>query len=160
MPTGCDEHANRYAVYAVDSRQAIIALAGEPRFLSIAPDMGLADLEASDDRTYPDVKALAVAYARNTTLSGIEASQPAVDWIAFLTVTSAWIKPTFVENGIIREDDDGIITDYAESAGIWSYGVLNRSGRHPTYHKGCGSDPSGGQVANVESAAHHSSCID
>ena len=157
-PTGCDEHANRYAIYAVDSRQAINALAGEPRFLSIAPDMGLADLTAADDLTYPDIKNLAKACSANMELSGIES--PDSDCIAFLAVTSTWLKSTFIPNGVIRMDSDGIVTDCPESTGIWSTSVLNLNGDHPCCPEGCGSDPNGGQVGNVTSAADYSLCID
>ena len=159
VPTGCDEHANRYAIYAVDSRQAINALAGEPRFLSIAPDMGLVDLTAADDLTFPDIKALSVAYARDMSLSGV--AEPALDRIAFITVTSTWLKSSFVPNGIIRQDQDGIITDYPVSTGIWSNSILNKNGTtHDTYPQGCGSFPTGGQVSNVDSAADYNTCID
>jgi hypothetical protein len=46
VPSYCDKHANQYALYLIDSRAAVNALAGEPRFLSIAPDNGLSDLES------------------------------------------------------------------------------------------------------------------
>jgi hypothetical protein len=158
VPTGCDEHANRYAIYAVDSRQAINALAGEPRFLSIAPDMGLTDLTAADDLTNLDIKNLAAAFSADTDLSGIENPDP--DRIAFLTVTSTWVKSTFVPNGIIQEDDDGIITDYPESTGIWSKAILNKNGAHVKYQEGCGSNPAGGETVNVDSAEDYNQCID
>lgn len=45
--TGCYEHANEHFVYLVDQRQLITALMEEPRFLSITPDTGLAELEHS-----------------------------------------------------------------------------------------------------------------
>jgi hypothetical protein len=123
--------------------------------------MGLTDLTAADDLTFPDIKALAAAYAADTILSGIE--NPTLDRIAFLTVTSTWMKSTFVANGIIREDDDGIITDYPESTGIWSTSILNNmknNGPHPTYPEGCGSNPRGGQVVNVNSVSDYNTCID
>lgn len=158
VPTGCEEHANRYAIYAVDSRQAINALAGEPRFLSIAPDMGLADLTAADDLTFPDIKKLVGAFAKNNRLSGVE--HPKLDRVAFLTVTSTWLKSTFVPNGVIRQDSDGIITDFAESIGIWSQDILNKRRRHQVYSDGCGSIPTGGQAVNVDSASDYNRCID
>jgi hypothetical protein len=158
VPTGCDEHANRYSIYAVDSRQVLAALAGEPRFLSIAPDMGLTDLRAADDLTYPDVKKLAKAYAIDSSLSGVES--PSTDRIAFMTVTSTWMKSTFVNNSIIREDRDGIITDFPESTGLWTTSILNSKGPHDKYPEGCGSSPGGGQVKNVNSAADYNTCID
>lgn len=158
VPTGCDEHANRYSIYAVDSRQAINALAGEPRFLSIAPDMGLADLTAADDLTFPDIKKLVGAFANNYHLSGVE--HPKLDRVAFLTVTSTWLKSTFVPNGVIRQDSDGIITDFAESIGIWSKDILNKKLRHEQFSDGCGSIPTGGEVANINSASDYNRCID
>ena len=158
VPTGCEEHANRYAIYAVDSRQAIIALAGEPRFLSIAADMGLADLTAADDLTFPDIKKLVGAFANSNRLPGVEDSKP--NRVAFLTVTSTWLKSTFVPNGVIRQDSDGIITDFAESIGIWSEDILNKRRRHRQFSEGCGSIPTGGQVANISSASDYNRCID
>ncbi len=158
VPTGCDEHANRYSIYAVDSRQAILALAGEPRFLSIAPDMGLADLTAADDLTFPDIKKLVGAFANNSHLSGVEHSK--LDRVAFLTVTSTWLKSTFVPNGVIRQDSDGIITDFAESIGIWSEEILNKRRRHEQFSDGCGSIPTGGEVVNINSASDYNRCID
>lgn len=154
VPTGCDEHANRYAIYAIDSRQAIIALAGEPRFLSIAPDMGLVDLRAADDLTFPDIKKLSHAFSLTVT------KKPDHDRIAFMTVTSTWMKSTFVANGVIRKDMNGIITDYPESVGIWSASILNKNGTHQSYPEGCGSNPKGGQVTNVVTAMDYKRCID
>jgi hypothetical protein len=121
--------------------------------------MGLTDLTAADDLTFPDIKKLAAAYSANSSLSEIQS--PASDRIAFLTVTSTWLKSTFVANGVIREDDDGIITDYPESTGIWSAGILNKNNEpHPTYPEGCGFNPAGGQVMNVGSPADYNACID
>mmetsp|Transcript_21934 Transcript_21934/g.31783 ORF Transcript_21934/g.31783 Transcript_21934/m.31783 type:complete len:360 (+) Transcript_21934:62-1141(+) len=154
VPTGCYEHANRYSIYAVDSRQAILALAGEPRFLSIAPDMGLADLTAADDLTFPAIKKLVAAFSK---LSGGE--RPPTE-VAFLTVTSTWLKSTFVPNEVIRRDKDGIITDFHESTAIWSTSILNKKGPHARFPEGCGSNPSGGQVRNVDYAEDYSECID
>jgi hypothetical protein len=158
------------------------ALAGEPRFLSIAPDMGLTDLTAADDLTYPAIKQLARAYAFNSTLSGLVGAEVNLDRIAFLTVTSTWFKSTFVANGILRVDEDGIITDYPESTAIWSRDILNKnqpsspsSGGegtaevtvgvveampHEQFPQGCGSNPNGGQVTNVHSAMDYKICID
>ncbi|CAM9668946.1 unnamed protein product, partial [Hapterophycus canaliculatus] len=48
VPSGCAEHANLYAIYAVDSRQVLKALLSEPRFLSMTPDTGLVDLDAEE----------------------------------------------------------------------------------------------------------------
>ncbi|CBN77500.1 conserved unknown protein [Ectocarpus siliculosus] len=48
VPSGCAEHANIYAIYAVDSRQVLNALLMEPRFLSMTPDTGLVDLTAEE----------------------------------------------------------------------------------------------------------------
>ena len=169
VPTGCDEHANRYAIYAVDSRQALHALAGEPRFLSIAPDMGLVSLTAADDLTFPDIKALARTYARTRHFvddTNKNADDINLDRIAFLTVTSTWFQSTFVENGILREDDqDGIITDYPESTAIWSRTVLNSPNAtfvgERRYPEGCGSHPTGGgHVTNVHTAMDYRRCID
>lgn len=40
IPTGCYHHANEYWMYLVDSRQFLTILFHEPRFLSVAPDLG------------------------------------------------------------------------------------------------------------------------
>ena len=122
--------------------------------MSIAPDTGLVDLTAADDLTFPDIKRLARAYSLR------EMENPSMNRIAFLTVTSTWFKSTFVDNGVIREDSDGIITDYPESIGIWSTSILNKNGPHELYHQGCGSNPKGGQVANVLTATDYNKCID
>lgn len=163
IPTGCDEHANRYAIYAVDSRQALVALAGEPRFLSIAPDMGLASLTAADDMTSPSIKALARTYIQQQKNTNHNNTMT-LDKIAFLTVTSTWFQTSsFVENGIIREDEqDGIITDYPESIGIWSRQVFHSHDDEPSlrYPEGCGSNPAGGSVINVTTALEYRRCID
>ena len=163
IPTGCDEHANRYAIYAVDSRQALVALAGEPRFLSIAPDMGLASLTAADDLTSPGIKALARTYMQQQ--NSADSVSMNLDRIAFLTVTSTWFQSSsFAENGIIREDEqDGIITDYPESIGIWSRKVFHKASNEDQslrYPEGCGSNPAGGSVKKVDTAMEYRHCID
>ena len=167
LPTGCDEHANRYSIYATDSRQALLALAGEPRFLSIAPDMGLTDLLVDDDLTYPDIKKLAKTYTKNSTLSRLKVGGDdiQISKIAFLTVTSTWYKSTMIPNGIIRlnEKDGGTsITDYPESTGIWSKSILNKKGSHPLYPDGCGSNPNPtrGDISGVNTSYDYMKCID
>merc|ERR1712151_62186 len=106
------------------------------------------------DLTFPDIKKLSHAFSSTVT------KKPNLDRIAFMTVTSTWMKSTFVANGIIREDINGIITDYPESVGIWSLGVLNKNGTHQSYPEGCGSNPKGGQVANVITAMDYERCVD
>jgi hypothetical protein len=96
--------------------------------------MGLVDLTAADDLTSPSIKSLVAAAIQEESKLGTAMRN---DRVAFLTVTSTWWKSTFVANGVIRTDKDGIITDYAESTGIWSAGILNSNGMHGIYPDGC-----------------------
>lgn len=90
LPTHCDKHANQYSLYLVDSRAAFLALAGEPRFLSIAPDMGLSDLNST--YTSDAVKKLAFRKITEDLAAKNIASPPNMNRIAFLTVTSTTYK--------------------------------------------------------------------
>jgi hypothetical protein len=106
--------------------------------------MGLVDLTAADDLTFPEIKALVAAATRKVNDHDTVMRN---DRVAFLTVTSTWWKSTFVANGIIRSDKDGIITDYAESTGIWSSRILNSDGMYDIYPDGCKSLATWGQLA-------------
>jgi len=116
FPSGCDEHANQYTVWLVDARQLINALAGEPRFLSICPDMGLADL--TSNFTTASVVALSRQFINNDALT---LAPKNMDKIAFLTVTSTYRKSTMIPSPVIETLADGtMVTDWARSVGLWS----------------------------------------
>jgi len=165
LPTGCREHAHRYSIYMVDARQLLHVLGNEPRFLSIAPDMGLVDLTASDEWTWPDIKSLAKAYATNSEYSGLFSGQINLNSVAFLTVTSTWHKrDTMVGLPTIYNNHDMMVTDFPESTALWSRQILNLHATHEVYPEGCGSDPmphlgDNGSVVNLTSALDYQECI-
>lgn len=117
-PTGCHEHANQYWIYLVDTRQFITILMKEPRFLSIAPDLGLVDLtvrETSPVVRYIAQHAIAKQKKTNSTLIG------------FPIVTAAWFNPTsHVESPVLYTLDDGTeVTNFAQSLATWA-GVIGK----------------------------------
>jgi len=115
-PTGCYEHANQYWMYLVDTRQFITILMKEPRFLSIAPDLGLVDLTVRE--TSPIIKYIAQheMLKQNKTNSSL---------IGFPIVTAAWFNPTsHVESPILYTLKDGTeVTNFAKSLANWA-GVI------------------------------------
>lgn len=116
-PSGCYEHANQYWIYLVDTRQFITVLMKEPRFLSIAPDLGLVDLTVRE--TSPIVKHIAqheIAKQGKTDSS----------YIGFPIVTAAWFSPTsHVESPVLYTMDDGTeLTNFAQSLATWA-GVIS-----------------------------------
>lgn len=115
-PSGCHEHANQYWMYLVDKRQFFTILMMEPRFLSIAPDLGLVDLTVKE--TSPVVKHIA---AHEITKQGKQNSS----YVAFPIVTAAWINPTsHVESPVLYTLEDGTrVTNFAQSLAIWA-GVI------------------------------------
>lgn len=116
-PSGCYEHANQYWIYLVDTRQFITILMKEPRFLSIAPDLGLVDLTVRE--TSPVVKYIAQHEI---------AKQGKTDsnYIAFPIVTAAWYNPTsHVESPVLYTMEDGTeVTNFAQSLATWA-GVIS-----------------------------------
>jgi hypothetical protein len=118
MATGCHEHANRYWVYAVDTRQVHSILAGEPRFLGIAPDTGLVDLRSNetDDRVRRIASRLIAA--RNTNGDN---NSTAATVVAIPLVTGVWFHPSYVESPPYKVMMDGTqITSYPESLALWA----------------------------------------
>ncbi|CAN0379468.1 unnamed protein product, partial [Ectocarpus sp. 8 AP-2014] len=87
VPSGCAEHANIYAIYAVDSRQASGRQNTQwfhafiPRFLSMTPDTGLVGLTAEETGRF--VRTLARHQASVEGKSDVESA-------AFLLVTGVW----------------------------------------------------------------------
>ncbi|CAN0348577.1 unnamed protein product, partial [Pylaiella littoralis] len=112
VPSGCAEHANIYAIYAVDSRQVLKALLMEPRFLSMTPDTGLVDLTAEE--TSQSVRTLARYQAR---LEG----KTDLDSAAFLIVTGVWAPGSLVDSPVLYTKENGTqVTDYPRSMAIWA----------------------------------------
>jgi hypothetical protein len=115
-PSGCHEHANQYWMYLVDKRQFFTILMMEPRFLSIAPDLGLVDLTVRE--TSPVVKHIAL---HEISKQGKQNSS----YVAFPIVTAAWFNPSsHVESPVLYTLADGTeITNFAQSLAMWA-GVI------------------------------------
>jgi hypothetical protein len=116
IPTGCYHHANEYWMYLVDTRQFLTILLNEPRFLSIAPDLGLVDLVA--DETGPVVRHVAEhERERQGKTDGTVA--------AFPIVTGAWHNPTsHVPSPVLYTKPDGTqVTNFPQSLALWA-GVI------------------------------------
>ncbi|CAM9286802.1 unnamed protein product [Choristocarpus tenellus] len=112
IPSGCDEHANIYAIYAVDERQLIHALNTEPRLLSMSPDTGLVDLTAEE--TDQEVKDLARHHA-------VVEGKTDMDRAAFLLVTGVYYVDTLIETPVVYTKSDGTeITDYPRGIAAWA----------------------------------------
>jgi hypothetical protein len=117
IPTGCYHHANVYWIYLVDTRQFATILLNEPRFLSIAADLGLVDLQAEE--TGPLVKFIAQhEMARH--------QKTDADYAAFPIVTGAWYNPTsHVPSPVLYTKEDGTqVTNFPQSLATWA-GVIN-----------------------------------
>jgi len=113
LATGCYEHANIYHIFAVDARQFVHILNGEPRFLSITPDTGLLELSASD----PAVQRLAAHEIQRQGKSDMLQ-------VAIPLVTGVWFQSTYIEMPPIEITDDGTqITSYDGGLALWA-GVL------------------------------------
>jgi hypothetical protein len=123
IPTGCYHHANLYWVYLVDSRQFLTILMHEPRFLSIAPDLGLVDLAAAE--TGPVVRHI----ARH---EGERQGKSDSSHAAFPIVTGAWHNPTsHVPSPVVYTKPDGTeVTNFPQSLALWA-GVIETGGECP-----------------------------
>jgi hypothetical protein len=112
MPTGCREHANIYWIYAVDSRQFIHILAGEPRFLSITPDTGMLDLTA--DETDQQVKLTALHEIRKQ-------GKTDESVVAVPLVTGVWFHSSYAESPTVEtKTDNTMVTSYDGSLALWA----------------------------------------
>jgi hypothetical protein len=113
VPTGCWHHANEYWMYLIDTRQFIAILMNEPRFLSIAPDLGLVDLTAAE--TSAVVKHIANYEIQKQGKS--DASS-----VAFPIVTGAWYNPTsHVPSPVLYTKEDGTqVTNFPQSLAKWA----------------------------------------
>lgn len=117
IATGCYHHANEYWIYLMDTRQFITVLMNEPRFLSIAPDLGLVDLMAEE--TGPLVRHIAqheIARQNKTDTT----------LVAFPIVTGAWYNPlSHVPAPVLYTKDDGTqVTNFPQSLATWA-GVID-----------------------------------
>ncbi|KAG7347627.1 hypothetical protein IV203_016332 [Nitzschia inconspicua] len=117
IATGCYHHANEYWIYLVDTRQFATILLNEPRFLSIAADLGLVDLQAEE--TGPLVKFIAQHEIRKQKKSDL-------DYIAFPIVTGAWYNPSsHVPAPVLYTKEDGTqVTNFPQSLATWA-GVID-----------------------------------
>jgi hypothetical protein len=113
VPSGCWHHANEYWMYLVDSRQFLAILMGEPRFLSIAPDLGLVDLQAEE--TGSVIKHIALQQMERQGKTDKSA-------VAFPIVTAAWYNPTsHVPSPVLYIKEDGTqVTNFAQSLAKWA----------------------------------------
>lgn len=113
IPTGCWHHANEYWMYLVDSRQFIAILMNEPRFLSIAPDLGLVDLEAEE--TSRILKHIALTEIQRQGKSDASA-------IAIPIVTGAWYNlNSHVQSPVLYTKPDGTeVTNFPQSLAKWA----------------------------------------
>ena len=114
--TGCQEHANEYWVYAVDTRQAMGILNNEPRFLSITPDTGLVDLtDASGKYTTELLKNFMGNEIQKQNKSN-------TDVVAIPLVTAVWFDHTsHVPSPVIETLEDGTeVTNYPQSLAKWA----------------------------------------
>jgi hypothetical protein len=135
MMSGCQEHANQYWVYAVDSRQFLQILNNEPRFLSITPDTGLVDLSANETDDVLKKVALNEIQKQNKTN---------VNQVAFPIVVATWYHESFVPSPPVRVhvDDGTAVTNFAESLAKWA-GVDDEdrtAGCSDTVDQECSSD--------------------
>jgi hypothetical protein len=131
MVSGCQEHANQYWIYAVDSRQFLHILNNEPRFLSITPDTGLVDLSANE--TDDAVKKLA--------LHEIQKQQKTdIAQVAFPIVVATFYHESFVPSPPVRihVDDGTAVTNFAESLAKWA--EVNDEDRTAGVDQECPSD--------------------
>lgn len=114
--TGCEEHANEYWVYAVDTRQAMGILNNEPRFLSITPDTGLVDLSDASGRFTTDL-------LKNFMQNEIQKQNKSnTNVVAIPLVTAVWFDATsHVPSPIIDTLEDGTqVTNYPQSLAKWA----------------------------------------
>jgi hypothetical protein len=113
IPTGCYHHANEYWLYLVDTRQFTTILFHEPRFLSIAPDLGLVDLQAEETGTL--IKFIAEHEIKRQGKSDLMS-------VAFPIVTGAWYNPSsHVPAPVVYIKEDGThVTNFPQSLAIWA----------------------------------------
>jgi hypothetical protein len=112
VPSGCWHHANEYWMYLVDQRQFLSILMHEPRFLTIAPDLGLVDLQAEE--TGSVIRHIAKHQMERQGKTDTSA-------IAFPIVTGAWYNPTsHVPSPVLYIKEDGTqVTNFAQSLAKW-----------------------------------------
>jgi len=111
--SGCHEHANEYWLYFVDSRQAMLILNNEPRFLSITPDTGMIHLHQNG--TDANVEQFLLLQAQLQFKSN-------TNQVAVPLVTAVWFNPlSHVPSPILRTLDDGTqVTNFPDSLALWA----------------------------------------
>ncbi|CAM9100961.1 unnamed protein product, partial [Discosporangium mesarthrocarpum] len=114
IPSGCDEHANIYAIYAVDERQVVHTLNSEPRLLGMSPDTGLVDLTAEKSETLPGEGRTIGAFCFGNRMSVERERKSDKDRAAFLLVSGVYTKDSLVENPVLYVKNDGTeVADYS-----------------------------------------------
>ncbi len=119
VATGNTNDANISSIYAIDRRQSVKALLGEPRFLSMTPDSAFVDRNA--DETSTSMKnIISNQIAADNTPTVIYTD---TDKATLLTVISVWDSCHFVPSPILYVKADGTrVTDFpnslAEFAGV------------------------------------------
>lgn len=113
IPTGCWQHANEYWIYLVDMRRFISILMNEPRFLSVAPDLGLVDLQAEE--TSGAVRHIALSEIKRQEKSNTTA-------VAIPIVTGAWYNEnSHVLSPVLYTKEDGTeVTNFPQSLAKWA----------------------------------------
>ena len=111
--SGCAEHANEYWVYAVDTRQVLMVLNNEPRFLSITPDTALVDLQ--NPRTDASVRHLALQEISRQ-------GKADTNFAAFPIVVSTWYnRDSYIESLPVASLADGtMVTNFEGSLALWA----------------------------------------
>ena len=109
--SGCYEHANEYWVYLVDTRQVLTVLNHEPRFLSIAPDTGKVELDATE-----------TTRAVQQFLGGLVGPDQDHKVVSIPLVTAVWFQyQSHVPSPILRTHNDGTeVTNFPESLALWA----------------------------------------
>lgn len=125
VPTGCWHHANEYWMYAIDTRQFLAVLMNEPRFLSIAPDLGLVDLQATETSAVIRHIAQHQAAVQNKTDTAA---------VAFPIVTAAWYNPdSHMPSPVLYTKDDGTqVTNFPASLAKWAGVDLDNENDEPS----------------------------
>jgi len=110
--TGNRLDANQYALYLVHEKALIGALLGEPRYLSIAPDVVKVDLTA--DETSHNIKMIFGQAIKDNQLGNATE-------VAVLAVVSTYKAESFVENPILYTKSDGTkVTNFHEGLAKWA----------------------------------------
>jgi len=112
VATGNRLDATQYAIYLVDDRACMHALAREPRYLAMAPDLTQVDLTAEE--TSDSIKQL-FRYKLHNTPDVTDMNKASI-----VTVVGAYTGASFVEAPLLYTKPDGTcVTSFAGSLGLW-----------------------------------------